>query len=89
MNPDDRPAISRGFRLQWEPAQSAHVLLYPEGMVKLNRSAGEILSRCSGAQTFEQIVADLEQTFARPGLGDEVGHFLAHASQQGWIEVRK
>jgi coenzyme PQQ biosynthesis protein PqqD len=25
------------FRLQWEPAQNAHVLLYPEGMVKLNQ----------------------------------------------------
>ena len=31
-----RPLIGRGFRLQWEPAQNAHVLLYPEGMVKLN-----------------------------------------------------
>src|SRR5262249_58446441 len=41
-----RPAIGRGFRLQWEPAQAAHVLLYPEGMVKLNSSAGEILKRC-------------------------------------------
>ena len=38
-----KPAIARGFRLQWEPAQNAHVLLYPEGMVKLNGSAGEIL----------------------------------------------
>ena len=32
------------MRLQWEPAQEAHVLLYPEGMVKLNGSAGAILS---------------------------------------------
>ena len=39
---------ARGFRLQWEPAQKAHVLLYPEGMVKLNGSAGEILKRCDG-----------------------------------------
>jgi len=23
------PAIDRRFRLQWEPAQNAHVLLYP------------------------------------------------------------
>jgi pyrroloquinoline quinone biosynthesis protein D len=35
-----KPAIGRGLRLQWEPAQSAHVLLYPEGMIKLNGSAG-------------------------------------------------
>ena len=37
------PRIGHGFRLQWEPAQESHVLLYPEGMVKLNQSAGEIL----------------------------------------------
>ena len=37
------PRVARGFRLQWEEAQGCHVLLYPEGMVKLNRSAGEIL----------------------------------------------
>jgi pyrroloquinoline quinone biosynthesis protein D len=29
--------ISKLFRLQWEPAQNAHVLLYPEGMVRLNQ----------------------------------------------------
>ena len=40
------PRLGRGFRLQWEEAQGCHVLLYPEGMVKLNRSAGEILKRC-------------------------------------------
>jgi pyrroloquinoline quinone biosynthesis protein D len=39
------PAIDRKFRLQWEAAQNAHVLLYPEGMIKLNASAGEILKR--------------------------------------------
>ncbi len=33
-----RPAVARGFRLQWEAAQNAHVLLYPEGMIKLNRA---------------------------------------------------
>ncbi|MEX8493025.1 pyrroloquinoline quinone biosynthesis peptide chaperone PqqD, partial [Sphaerotilus sp.] len=45
------PRVARGFRLQWEEAQGCHVLLYPEGMVKLNRSAGEILTRCTGAAT--------------------------------------
>ena len=35
----DRPiAIAPGFRLQWEDAQNAHVLLYPEGMVGLSES---------------------------------------------------
>jgi len=41
----DKPTLSRLFRLQWEEAQNSYVLLYPEGMVKLNQSAGEILKR--------------------------------------------
>jgi pyrroloquinoline quinone biosynthesis protein D len=57
-------------------------------MVKLNRSAGEILSRCSGSLTVEQIVADLERAFSAEGLADDVLRFLAHALTQGWIEAR-
>ena len=39
---DSKPRVGHGFRLQWEEAQSAYVLLYPEGMVQLNPSAAEI-----------------------------------------------
>lgn len=42
------PALSAMYRLQWEEVQQAWVLLYPEGMVKLNGSAGEIIKRLDG-----------------------------------------
>ncbi len=80
------PRIGRGFRLQWEPVQSAHVLLYPEGMVKLNASAGEILLRCDGATPVEAIVADLEKRFATSGLERDVRAFLDLAAEQRWVE---
>jgi len=80
------PRISRGFRLQWEPVQSAHVLLYPEGMVKLNASAGEILKRCDGATPVEAIVTDLERAFATTGLERDVRAFLDLAAEHRWIE---
>lgn len=79
------PKLSRLFRLQWEPVQDAYVLLYPEGMVKLNQSAAEILKRCDGSNTVETIVADLEQTFAVSNLGDEVQDFLKEAYERGWL----
>ena len=82
-----RPRISSKFRLQWEPAQNAHVLLYPEGMVKLNRSAGEILSRCNGTRSVDDIVADLERAFGRADLHNDVVAFLAMARGNGWINV--
>ncbi|WP_122301241.1 pyrroloquinoline quinone biosynthesis peptide chaperone PqqD, partial [Pseudomonas syringae] len=32
------PNWHHGYRFQYEPAQKAHVVLYPEGMIKLNDS---------------------------------------------------
>jgi pyrroloquinoline quinone biosynthesis protein D len=90
LSGDDRaPRIGRGFRLQWEPAQSAHVLLYPEGMVKLNGSAGEILKRCDGERTLTEIIADLEAAFAAQGLAKDVNAFIALAVQRKWLEIRQ
>lgn len=79
------PKLSRLFRLQWEPAQDAYVLLYPEGMVKLNQSAAEILKRCDGSKAVATIVADLEQTFEVDSLNDEVQDFLKEAYGRGWL----
>jgi len=80
-----RPRVGAGFRLQWEPVQAAHVLLYPEGMVKLNGSAGEIMKRCDGQRSVADIVADLEQAFSTQGLQTDVLAFVEMAAQQRWL----
>ncbi|HYX74871.1 MAG TPA: pyrroloquinoline quinone biosynthesis peptide chaperone PqqD [Steroidobacteraceae bacterium] len=84
-----KPAIAHGLKLQWEPAQDAHVLLYPEGMVKLNGSAGAIMSRCDGARTLADIVADLERSYGLTGLAADVRAFVALALQKRWLELRE
>jgi len=80
-----QPRVGPGFRLQWEPAQDCHVLLYPEGMVKLNGSAGEIMRRCDGERSVAAIVAELEQAFTARGLEGEVLAFVTMAGQQRWL----
>ncbi|MGC1523301.1 MAG: pyrroloquinoline quinone biosynthesis peptide chaperone PqqD [Steroidobacteraceae bacterium] len=82
-----RPAVERGFRLQWEPAQNAHVLLFPEGMIKLNGSAGEILKRCDGTATIADITADLERAYAASNLSEEVMRFVAMAVEKRWLQI--
>jgi len=84
-----RPAIPAGMRLQWEAAQEAHVLLYPEGMVKLNGSAGAIMSCCDGVRTVGDIVAELERTFGVTGLAGDVRAFVALALEKHWLELRE
>ena len=81
-----RPRIGSGFRLQWEEAQQAWVLLFPEGMVKLNASAGEIMKRCNGTSSVAEIVADLEGSFGVQGLQGDVLAFLDIARGKHWVE---
>lgn len=84
---DAKPKVARHFRLQWEEAQNTWVLLYPEGMVKLNQSAGEITRRCDGERTVADIVTDLETTFGAQNLTADVVAFLDLASERGWLEI--
>ncbi|RME35978.1 MAG: pyrroloquinoline quinone biosynthesis peptide chaperone PqqD [Gammaproteobacteria bacterium] len=88
FQPGQKPSIRSGFRFQWEPAQERHVLLYPEGMVKLTASAGEILKRCDGEHTVAEIVEELKQQFPGVDLEADVYKFLEVADENGWIEVR-
>lgn len=83
--PEDVPEIERHFRLQFEATQSAWVLLYPEGMVKLSTSAGEIMKRIDGRATVNDVVTNLEETFPGADLRQDVMNFLKVAHERGWI----
>jgi pyrroloquinoline quinone biosynthesis protein D len=87
--PHHKPALNRMFMLRWEPAQDAHVLLYPEGVVKLNPTAAEILKHCSGDQTTDGIVAELKAAYPEGGaqLETSTRKFLDLAYAKGWINV--
>jgi len=82
----ERPRLNRLFRLQWEEAQKAYVLLYPEGMVKLNLSAAEILKRCDGEHTINELIAELEQAFGEANLRDPIEGMLRAAFEKDWIQ---
>jgi len=82
----ERPAVAAMFRLQFEPTQDSWVLLYPEGMVKLNTPAAEILRRCDGERSVDDIVADLEVAFASTALRGDVLDFLGQARERGWLQ---
>lgn len=83
---DACPRVAGHFRLQWEEVQKSWVLLYPEGMVKLNGSAGEIMQRLDGVKTVQALIEELERTFETTGLAADVLDFLAIAQRQGWVK---
>lgn len=81
------PRLRNGFRLQHEPAQDAHVLLFPEGMIKLSMSAKEILERCDGERSVDDVIAALEASFPGADLAADVLEFIGVAQTKGWIDV--
>ncbi len=80
------PKMNTLFRLQFEKAQGCFVLLYPEGMVKLNDSAAEILQQIDGLTSVDEIQHQLQQKFPQAGdIGDDIAEFLATAQAKRWI----
>lgn len=80
------PEWRRGWRFQWEPTQGSFVLLYPEGMVKLNETAGAILNQIDGERSVSSIIKNLEALYPEAGsLEGDVLEFLSEAQQNGWL----
>ena len=86
MHKEKSIAVNSHFQLQYEEAQACYVLLYPEGMVQLNQSAGLIMSLCDGENTIGKIAEILEEKFGSTGLEKEIESFLTEAMQRKWVE---
>ena len=86
LGADDRFSLNPMYLFRWEPTQDAHVLLYPEGIVKLNRTAAEIIEHCDG-RSVTAIVAALQGRY--PGDDERVAEgvykFLEVFRAKGWI----
>ena len=82
------PTWRQGYRFQYEPAQKGHVLLYPEGMIKLNESAALIGGLIDGERDVAAIIAALDAQFPGvPELGDDPEQFLEAARAQHWTDL--
>jgi len=87
INGNQIAAVAKLYRLQFEEAQDSWVLLYPEGMVKLNGPAGEILKRCDGVKDINSVVQELETAFEQKGLENDVLGFLEVALEKRWVTL--
>ena len=79
-------AIALHHRFQWEEAQNCHVILFPEGMVKLNGGAGEVLNLVDGKRTVADIVTELQAKFPDvPDLDKDIIGMLELAIEKAWL----
>jgi pyrroloquinoline quinone biosynthesis protein D len=83
-----QPRLARGVRLQTDPQTGNNVLLFPEGVLELNETAQEIVTRCDGRTVAEIVQALAEEYDADPQmLGADVRETLADLQQRKLIEL--
>ena len=84
-----RPSLTKGVRLQVDSTEGKSVLLYPEGIVELNETAHEILSRCDG-RTVGEIVCELSEEYdvGSNALGADVRDTLSDLEWRKLIEFK-
>jgi coenzyme PQQ biosynthesis protein PqqD len=83
-----QPRLAKGVRLQVDPATGKSVLLYPEGIIELNETAREILSRCDGRKlgAIVQVLAE-EYDADVAALAADVRQTLVDLQQRKLIEL--
>ena len=62
-----------------------HQLLIPEGAVRLNTTAAQVLELCDGERTVEEIAAALSERYAGADLTDDVRELLGGMSARGLV----
>ena len=67
-----RPRLVTGARLRYDEVREEHVLLIPEGAVRLNPTAAEVLELCDGERSLDDIVGALSARYEGADVRDDV-----------------
>jgi pyrroloquinoline quinone biosynthesis protein D len=81
----NRPRLATGARLRYDEVREEHLVLVPEGAVRLNATAAEVLDLCDGERSIEDIVDTLAVRYDGADLGDDVRGLVDAMAQKGVV----
>ena len=80
-----RPRLATGARLRYDEVREEHLLLIPEGAVKLNATAADVLELCDGERSVDEIIGSLSARYEGSDLRDDVQRLVDGLSQRGLV----
>jgi pyrroloquinoline quinone biosynthesis protein D len=80
-----RPRLITGARLRYDEVREEHLLLVPEGAVRLNPSAVEVLELCDGERSVEEIVGVLAARYEGADLDADVRELVDGMAERGLL----
>ncbi|MEI8254481.1 MAG: pyrroloquinoline quinone biosynthesis protein PqqE [Deltaproteobacteria bacterium] len=83
--PTSTPRLERRARLRWDAVRATHVLLAPENVLRLSRTAGEALALCDGTRTRADVIAALEARYPGAPVATDVNALLDRLVLRGFV----
>lgn len=82
-----QPRLAAGCR--WTGEGEKKMLLFPEGVLRLEGTGHAILERCDGQRTFQQIVNELQAVYSASDpekVRHDIGGFLERLQQKRVVD---
>jgi pyrroloquinoline quinone biosynthesis protein D len=80
-----RPRLVTGARLSYDDVREEHVLLIPEGAVRLNPTAAQVLELCDGERSLDDIAGVLSERYDGADVRDDVVELVDAMAQKGLL----
>jgi pyrroloquinoline quinone biosynthesis protein D len=80
-----RPRLVTGARLRYDEVREEHVLLIPEGAVRLNPTAAAVLELCDGERSLDDIVGALSARYEGAEVRDDVLELVDGMARKGLV----
>jgi coenzyme PQQ biosynthesis protein PqqD len=74
-----------GARLRYDDVRDEHLLLIPEGAVRLNATAAQVLELCDGERSADDIAAALSERYGGADIAGDVRELLDGMAQKGLV----
>jgi pyrroloquinoline quinone biosynthesis protein D len=79
------PRLVTGARLSYDEVREEHVLLIPEGVVRLNPTAAQVLELCDGERSLDDIAGTLSARYDGADVRDDVQELIDAMAQRGLV----
>ncbi len=79
-----RPVLVRHARYRWDQVREQHQVVFPEGLLVLNKTGAEIVQLCDG-RLIDEIIAALRARWSEGDPSGDVVTFLDRLARKGLL----